>query len=173
MCVDLSISSKAPISHARRRTVAVTLSVAAIANTIVPAVFFSDANLFGESNLHDWALIAVVVMAVYAIGLLLLLFNADVGFASGYVVATSTIATLASAGFVFASVEPALWDWSELYGVVIVLAGFAFTVSSNIVFLIASIRYARAINARLHVGGFFLGITSSFALLFLYSSILK
>jgi len=171
MCVDLSIS-EIPISRARRKTVAITLCIAAIANASVPAVFFSDANLLGGSNPHDRVLIALIVMAVYAIGLLLLLFNADVGYASGYVVATSVIATLASAMVVFTSVEPALWDWNELYAVILVLAGFTFAVCSNIVFLIASIKYARAINPRLHMGGFFLGMASSLALLIVYSSIL-
>jgi hypothetical protein len=43
---------------------------------------------------------------------------------------------------------------------------------SNAVFLVASIRYARAIHPRLHIGGFFLGIAASLALVFLYTRIL-
>ena len=51
--------------------------------------------------------------------------------------------------------------------------GFEFAVLSNAVFLVASIRYARAIHPRLHFGGFFLGIAASLALLFLYTRILR
>jgi len=172
MCVDLSISAESPPPHSRRVTLAMALCVAAVANAFVPAVLLSDANLFGNSNPHDRALVAVIVMVVYATALLLLLLNADVGYASGYLVSTGASATLVSVLLTFASVEPAGWDRDQLYAVVVVLAGFTFAVSSNIVFLVASVRYARAINLRLHLGGFLFGAATSLALLFLYSSIL-
>jgi hypothetical protein len=50
----------------------------------------------------------------------------------------------------------------------LVLGGIAFAVLSNAVFLVAAIRYARAIHPRLHVGGFVLGIAAFVALVFLY-----
>jgi hypothetical protein len=94
-----------------------------------------------------------------------------VGFASGYSVATAAIVTLGSAVLAFMIVEPA--GWNALYAEIPVLGGFAFAVLSNAVFLVASIRYARAIHPRLHFGGFFLGIAASLALLFLYTRILR
>ena len=65
------------------------------------------------------------------------------------------------------------WDWNALYAEILGLGGFAFAVLSNTVFLVASIRYARAIHPRLHLGGFFLGIAASITLLFLYARILR
>jgi hypothetical protein len=139
----------------------------------VPVVFLSDTNLFGDSSPHDRALVAVVVVAAYGIGFSLLLLNAHVGFASGYAVGTGAITTLITAVLAFATVEPAAWDWTELYSVVLALGGFALALSSNIVFLVASIKYASAINPRQHIRGLLLGIASSVAVLFLYASLLS
>jgi hypothetical protein len=150
----------------------VALCVAALANTFVPAIFFSETHFFGQTDPHDRALVAAVVMAEYAIAFLLILLHANVGFASGYAVASAAIVTLGSAVLAFLIVYLAGWHWNALYTEILGLGGFAFAVLSNAVFLVASIRYARAIHPRLHLGGFLLGIAASFALLFLYARIL-
>jgi hypothetical protein len=64
------------------------------------------------------------------------------------------------------------WDWKAVDAEILGLGGFAFAVLSNAVFLIASVRYARAIHPRLHLGGFLLGIAASLVLLLLYAHIL-
>lgn len=156
----------------RRHFLCVMLSIAALANALVPAVFFSETRLFGQTDPRDRALVAIVVLAEYAIALLLLLLHANVGFASGYAVATAGIVTLGSAVLAFITVDPAGWGWNALAAEVLVLGGLAFAVLSNTVFLVASVRYARAIHPRLHLGGFLLGIAASLALLFVYARIL-
>jgi len=156
----------------RRHFLCVALCVAALASALIPALFFSDTHLFGSTDARYRALVAVVVLVEYAIAFLLLLLHANVGFASGYAVATAAIVTLNSAALTFFILYPVGWGWGALYVEVIVLAGFAFSVLSNVVFLVASIRYARAIHPRLHLGGFFLGIATSLAVVFLYSRIL-
>lgn len=155
-----------------RRQVLVALAVAALANALVPAVLFSATRLFGQVDPGYRALVAAVVVAEYAVVFLLLYLHANVGFASGYAVATATVVTLGSAVLAFITLEPASWDPSSLLGNVLVLAGFAFAFLSNAVFLLASIRYARAIHPRLHLGGFLLGIGATVALVFLYTRIL-
>lgn len=149
------------------------LCVAAIANVLVPIVFFSDTHLFGQTDPRYRAAVALVVLAEYAIAFLLLLVHANVGFASGYAAATATIVTLGSIALTYITLAPAGWGWSALYAEILVLAGFAFAVLSNAVFLLGSIRYGRAIHPRLHLGGFFLGIAASLALLFVYVKILS
>lgn len=173
MSADISTSAaqEAATPRPRRHSLCVALCVAALANTLIPAAFFSDTALFGQTDARHRALVAAVVLAEYAIAFLLLLLHANVGFASGYGVATATIVTLGSAMLAFMIVEPA--GWNALYGQIPVLGGFAFAVLSNAVFLVASIRYARAIHPRLHFSGFFLGIAASLALLFLYTRILR
>jgi hypothetical protein len=175
--VSADISTSAALDDAtprpRRHFLCVALCVAALANALIPAVFFSDSGLFGQTDARFRALIAAVVLTEYGIAFLLLLLHANVGFASGYGVATATIVTLGSAVLVYMIVEPAGWGWSALYAEILVLGGFAFAVLSNAVFLVASIRYARAIHPRLHFGGFFLGIAASLALAFLYTRILR
>ena len=108
----------------------------------------------------------------YAIAFLLILLHANVGFASGYAVATAAIVTLGSAVLAFLIVDIARWDWNALFAEILGLGGFAFAVVSNAIFLVASIRYARAIHPRLHLGGFLLGVAASLTLLFLYARIL-
>jgi len=152
----------------RRHFLCVALCVAALANALIPAVFFSDTHVFGQTDVRYRALVAAVVVAEYAIAFLLLLLHANVGFASGYAVATAGIVTLSSAGLAFLTVYLAGWGWNALYAEILVLGGFAFAVVSNMVFLVAGIRYARAIHPRLHLGGFFLGVAASLALVFLY-----
>lgn len=156
----------------RRHFLRVALCVAALANALVPAVFFSETRFFGHTEPRYRALVAAAVLAEYAIAFLLILLHADVGFASGYAVATAAIVTLGSAVLAFFIVYLAHWDWNALYAEIVGLGGFAFAVLSNAVFLIASIRYARAIHPRLHLGGFLLGIVASLAFLFLYTRIL-
>jgi len=169
MCAEISISSRTSMatSEGRRRSLAIiALCVAALANALVPVVWLANARMFGDSNPH-------VMMVEYAVGLLLLLANANIAFAGGYVVACGAIVTLASAILALATIEPGTWDWTELYAVIVVLGGFAFALLSNIVLLVTSIRYARAVNRPLHIGGFSLGIATSLAVLFFYSSILE
>jgi len=91
---------------------------------------------------------------------------------TGTAVATAAIVTRGSVALAFLIVHLAGWNWNALYAEILGLGGFAFAVLSNAVSLVASIRYARAIHPRLHLGGFLLGIAASFALLFLYARIL-
>jgi len=170
--ISTSRAQDAATPRPRRHFLCVALCVAALANALVPAVFFSETQLFGRTDPRYRALITVVVVAEYAIAFLLLLLHANVGFASGYTAATAAIVTLGSAGLAFLIVEPAGWGWNALSAEILVLGGFAFAVLSNTVFLVASIGYGRAIHPRLHLGGFFLGIAASLALLFLYARIL-
>jgi hypothetical protein len=170
--ISTSPAQDATLPRPRRHFLCSALCVAALANALVPAVFFSQTHLFGQTDPRYRALVAVVVLVEYAIVFLLLLLHANVGFASGYAVATAAIVTLGSAALAFLTVAPAGWGWSALYAEIIVLGGLAFAVLSNAVFLVASIRYARAIHPRLHLGGFFLGIAASLALIFLYTRIL-
>lgn len=156
----------------RRHILCTALTVAALANAAVPAIFFSATRLFGPVDPRYRAMVALVVLVEYAIVFLLLLFHANEPFASGYAVSTAAIVTLGSAALTYMVVAPAGWGWSALYAEIIVLAGMAFAVLSNVVFLLASIKYARAVHPRLHLGGFFLGIAASLALLLLYSRIL-
>lgn len=160
--------SPAGVQHFLR----VALCVAAFANALVPAVFFSETRFFGQADPRERVLVAAVVLAEYVIALLLILLHTNVGFASGYAVATATIVTLGSAALASLVVYLAGWDWHALYAEALGLGGFAFAVLSNCVFLVASIRYARAIHPRLHVGGFLLGVAASLALLFLYVRVL-
>lgn len=157
----------------QRHSLCVTLCVAALANALVPAVYFSETHLFGYTGLSYRALILVVVVTEYAIALLLLLLHANVGFASGYAVATGAIVTLGSAMLAYTTVDSSGLGWNALYAKILVLGGFVFAVLSNAAFLVSSIRYARAIHPRLHRGGFFLGMIASLALLFLYARILS
>ena len=170
MTADLSASTAqdAATPRPRRHFLCTALCVAAVANALIPAVFFSDAHLFGQTDPRYRALVAAVVLAEYAIAFLLLLLHANVGFASGYAVATAGVVTLGSATLAFLTLYIAGSGWSALYPQLVVLGGFAFAVVANAVFLVAAIRYARAIHPRLHLGGFFLGIAACLALLFLY-----
>ena len=174
MSADISTSptQDAATPGPRRHLLCVALCVAALANALVPAVFFSETHLFGQTDPRYRALVATVVVAEYAIAFLLLLLHANVGFASGYAVATAAIVTLGSAVLAFLIVGTSRWDWNALFSEILGLGGFAFAVVSNAVFLVASIRYARAIHPRLHLGGFLLGIAASLILLFLYARIL-
>jgi hypothetical protein len=168
-------------SHAQNATtprlllhfLCVVLCIAAFANALVPAVFFSETHLFGHTDPRYRALVAVAVVAEYAIALLLLLQHANVGFGSGYATATAAIVTLGSAMLAFSTLHSAGWGWNTLYVEILILAGFAFALFSNTLFLVTSIRYARAIHPRLHLGGFFLGIATSLGLLLLYARILS
>jgi hypothetical protein len=185
VAVDISTSrAQDAIPRPRKHLLCSALWVAALANALVPIVFFSEKHLFGPTEPRYRALVAVVVLLEYAIAFLLLLLHANVGFASGYAVATAAIVTLGyavataaivtlgSAALAVLTLGPAGWGWNALYAEIFVLAGLAFAVVSNAVFLVASIRYARAIHPRLHLGGFSLGIAASLALIFLYTRIL-
>lgn len=154
----------------RRHFVCTALTVAALANAAIPAIFFSATRLFGDVDVRYRALVALVVLVEYAIVFLLLLFHANEPFASGYAVSTAAIVTLGSAALTYMVVSPA--GWRTMFAEIIVMAAMAFAVVSNAVFLLASIKYARAIHPRLHLGGFFLGIAASLALLAVYSRIL-
>jgi hypothetical protein len=162
----ITASDAAP--RPRRHFLCTALCVAALANAFVPAVLFSQANFFGPTDPRYRALVVAVVLIEYAIAFLLLLLHANVGFASGYSVATSAIVTAGSATLAFATLYPARWSWDGVGADIFVVGGFAFAVVSNVVFLLASIRYARAIHPRLHLGGFVLGIAASLAVVYLY-----
>lgn len=170
--ISTSPAQDAAAPHPRRNPLCVTLCVAALANVLVPAVFFSQSNLFGHTDPRYRALVAIVVAAEYAIVFLILRLHANVGFASGYALTTAAIVTLGSAGIVFLTVNTAAWSWNAIYAEISVLVGFAFAVLSNVAFLVASIRYARAVHPRPHLGGFLLGMAASLALLVLYAHIL-
>jgi hypothetical protein len=170
--ISTGTAQDAAPTRPRQHSLRVALCVAGLANALVPAAFFSETHFFGQTAPRDRALVAAVVVAEYVIAFLLILLHANVGFASGYAVATAAIVTLGSAVLAFLIVDLAGWDWNALYAEILALGGFAFAVLSNTVFLVASIRYARAIHPGLHLGGFLLGIAASLALLFLYACIL-
>jgi hypothetical protein len=170
--ISTSPARDAATPRPRRHFLRVALCVAALANALIPAAFFSETYLFGQVAPRDAALVAAVVVAEYAIAFLLILLHTNVGFASGYTVATAAIVTLVSAVLAFFIVDLAGWDWNALYAEILGLGGFAFAVLSNAIFLIASIRYARAIHPRLHLGGFLLGIAASLVLSYVCARIL-
>jgi hypothetical protein len=156
------------VSRPRKHFLGTALWVAALANVLIPAVLFSVTQFFGPTDLRYRALVAFVVLAEYAIAFLLFLLHANVGFAAGYTFATAATVTLGSSVLAFITLRPASWSWSALLGEILVIALFSFAVLSNVVFLIASIRYARAIHPRLHLGGFCLGIAAFIGLVLLY-----
>ncbi|HEY6902682.1 MAG TPA: hypothetical protein VI216_00130 [Candidatus Acidoferrales bacterium] len=151
-----------------RHRLCIALGVAALANVLIPAALFSDAQFFGPADTRYRALVAFVVLAEYAIAFLLLLLHANVGFAGGYTFATAATVTLGSAALAFITLGSASWAWGAVLGEILVIGGFAFAISSNVVFLVAGIRYARSIHPRLHLGGFALGISAFVTLVILY-----
>jgi len=152
----------------RRHILCSALWLAAIANILVPAVLFSVTRFFGPTDIRYRALVAFVVLAEYLIAFLLILLHANVGFAAGYTAATAATVTVGSAVLAYITLWPGIWAWRGVPGEILVVAGFAFAVLSNLAFLIASIRYGRAIHPRLHIGGFSLGIAAYVALIFVY-----
>lgn len=156
------------VARPRKHFLGTSLWVAAVANVLIPAALFSVTRFFGVTDLRYRALVAFVVLAEYGIAFGLFLLHANVGFAAGYTFATAATATLGSSVLAYIILVPARWGWSGALGDILVLAGFCFAVLSNITFLIASIRYARAIHPRLHLGGFSLGIAAFACLIFLY-----
>jgi len=167
---DISTSSAQDAANIRlrRHLLCTALCVAAVANALIPAVLFSVTQFFGPTDPRYRTLVVAVVVGEYAIAFLLLLLHANVGFAAGYTFATAATVTLGSAVLAFITLGPARWTWSARYVEILALGGFAFAVLSNIAFLVASVRYARAIHPRLHLGGFFLGIAAFVVLVFLY-----
>lgn len=151
-----------------RNRLCIALGVAALANALIPAALFSEPQFFGPTDTRYRALVVFVVLAEYAIAFLLLLLHANVGFVGGYTFATAATVTLGSAALAFITLGSATWSWKAVYGEILVIGGFAFAVLSNVVFLVASIRYARAIHPRLHLGGFALGIAAFVTLVILY-----
>jgi hypothetical protein len=170
--ISAGLAQGATAPRPRRDFLCVALVIAAIANALVPAVFFSGTHLFGQTDPRYRIAVAAVVLIEYAIAFLLLLLHANVGFASGYAVATSAIVALGSAALAFLTLSTAGWSWTALYAEIAGVAGIAFAVLSNVVFLASSIRYARAIHPRLHLGGFFLGVAASLVPVYLYTRLL-
>jgi hypothetical protein len=156
----------------RRYAIGTALCVAAFANALIPAVFYSDTHLFGLTTPGYRAMVALVVLLEYVIAFLLVRLHANVGLASGYAVATSAVLTLGSATLTYITLVPAGWGWSAVNIEILVVGWLVFAVLSNAAFFVASVRYARAIHPRMHVGGFFLGIAACLALLVLYTRIL-
>ncbi|HTS10737.1 MAG TPA: hypothetical protein VMH00_01340 [Candidatus Limnocylindrales bacterium] len=158
---------------ARRHFLCVALGVAALANALVPALYFSETHLFGHTDARYRALIVLAVLVEYAMVFLVLVLHANVGFASGYALTTATIVTLGSAGLAWLVVGPVGWDRNALYAQIAVLAGLAFAVLSNAVFLLAAIRYTKAVHPRPHLGGFVIGIAASLILLLIYTRVIS
>lgn len=157
----------------RRHVICTALWVAALANVLVPAVLYSDTHLFGLTSPGYRAAVSFVVLLEYLIAFLLVLLHANVGLASGYAVSMSAILTLSSAVLTYITLAPVGWHWSAASIEILVVCALAFAILSNAAFFIASVRYARAIHPRLHLGGFFLGVAASVALLVLYTRILS
>lgn len=157
----------------RCHIIGTALWVAAVANALIPAVFYSDTYLFGLTSPGYRAAVTAVVLLEYVIAFLLVLLHANVGLASGYAVSMSAILTLSSAALSYITLAPVGWHWSGATVEILIVAGLAFAILSNAAFFVASVRYARAIHPRLHLGGFFLGIAASVALLVLYTRILQ
>jgi hypothetical protein len=153
----------------RRHILCTALWVAALANVLIPTLLFLVPQFFGPTDPRYRALVAAVVVAEYAIAFLLILLHANVGFAAGYTAATAVTVTLGSVALSYVTLVPAPWSSSGLSGEILVAGGFAFAVLSNFAFLVASIRYGRAIHPRLHFGGFSLGIAAYVALIIVYT----
>jgi hypothetical protein len=166
--ISASPTQDAANIHLRRHILSAALWVAALANVLVPALLFSVTQFFGPTDPRYRALVAVVVLVEYTIAFLLLRLHANVGFAAGYTAATAATVTLGSAVLAYITLVPAPWSLNALSGEILVLGGFAFAVFSNLAFLVASIRYGRAIHPRLHRPGFVLGIAAYGALIFAY-----
>jgi hypothetical protein len=166
--VTASPTHDAAAIRLRRHVLSTALWVAALANVLIPALLFSVTQFFGTTDPRYRALVALVVVAEYGGAFLLILLHANVGFAAGYTAATAATVTVGSAFLAYVTLEPARWSSIGLAGEILVAAGFAFAVLSNIAFLAASIRYGRAIHPRLHLGGFFLGIGVYVALIVVY-----
>lgn len=156
----------------RRHIICTALWVAALANALIPVILFPVTGLFGQTAPGYRATLALVVLLEYVIAFLLVLFHANVGFASGYSVATSAVLTIGSAGLTYITLAPAGWGWSAVTAELFVVCWLAFAIVSNAVFFVASVRYARAIHPRMHLGGFFLGVAACLALFALYTRIL-
>jgi hypothetical protein len=161
-----------PCARPRCHIIGTALWVAALANALIPAVFYSDTHLFGLTSPGYRAAVTLVVLLEYAIAFLLVLLHANVGLASGYAVSMSAILTISSAVLTYITLAPVGWGLRGPSVDLLVVAGLAFAILSNAAFFIASVRYARAIHPRLHLGGFFLGIAASVGLLALYARIL-
>lgn len=169
---DTADAAVAPRERPRRHAICTALWVAALANALIPAVFYSDAHLFGVTSPGYRAAVTLVVLLEYAIAFLLILLHANVGFASGYAVSMSAILTLSSAALTYITLSPVSWGLSAVSFEMLVAGWLVLAVLSNAAFFFASVRYARAIHPRLHLGGFFLGIAACLALLVLYTRIL-
>jgi hypothetical protein len=155
-----------------RPAICTALCVAALANALIPLVLFPVTGLFGQTAPGYRAALAFVVLLEYLIAFLLILFHANVGLASGYSVATSAVLTIGSAGLTYITLAPAGWGWSAVSAELFVVCWLAFAILSNAVFFLASVRYARAIHPRMHLGGFSLGVAACLALFLLYTRIL-
>ena len=168
--IDISASptQDAADIRLRRHILCTALWVAALANVLIPALLFLVTRFFGPTDPRYRALVAAVVVAEYAIAFLLILLHANPGFAAGYTAATAATVTVGSGVLAYVTLGPARWSSSALFGEILVAGGFAFAILSNFAFLLASIRYGRAIHPRLHLGGFSLGIAAYVALIIVY-----
>ncbi len=169
---DTAEGAIAACGRPRRHTICTALWVAALANALVPALFYSDMHIFGVTSPAYRAAVSLVVLLEYVIAFLLILLHANVGFASGYAVSMSAILTLGSAGLTYITLAPMGWVWRAVNFETFIACWLVFAVAANAAFFIASVRYARAIHPRLHLGGFFLGIAACLALLVLYTRVL-
>jgi len=156
----------------RRYFLRTALCFAALANGLVPAALFSNTEIFGHIEPWHRFLVTLFVVIEYAIALFVLHLRANVGFASGYVVGSAAIVTVVSSLLAFLTVHTASWTWRAIHAQSFALGWFAIVFFANLVFFVASVRYARAIHPRIHLGGFSLGIATSVALVLTYLWIL-
>jgi hypothetical protein len=170
VATDISASPKQDTAGIRfsRHILCTALWVAALANVLIPALWFSVSQFFGPTDPRYRVLVALVIVAEYLIAFLLILLHANVGFAAGYTAATAATVTVGSVVLAYVTLAPARWSSIGLLGEILVAGGFAFAVLSNCAFLVASIRYGRATHPRLHLGGFSLGIAAYVALIIVY-----
>jgi hypothetical protein len=115
VCAQISASNAqgAATARPRRHFLLVALCVAALANALVPAIYFSETHLFGYTEPGYRALVAFVVVIEYAIAFLLLLLHANVGFAGGYASGTGAIVTLGSAMLAYSTVYSSGRGWNN------------------------------------------------------------
>ncbi len=153
-------------------TLCLALLVAAAVNVLIPAILFANREFFGAISFRHRLPVVAAVFVEYLIAFLVIRLHENRGFAGGYAIAMSAVVTLGSVALSWTVVRFAGLGAVAVPSRILVVGTFALAVLSNAVFLAASVRYARAIHPRLHLGGFITGVVACFVLLFLYLHIL-